>query len=44
MAQIAGCEESEEAFRKVSGVGVLVDLLDVVTGSCMESSILSYVH
>ncbi|KAF8022205.1 hypothetical protein BT93_G2369 [Corymbia citriodora subsp. variegata] len=36
VAQIAGCEESEEAFRKVSGVGVLVDLLDAVTGSSIR--------
>lgn len=28
IAQIAGCEESEEAFRKASGIGLLVDLLD----------------
>nr|GLL24891.1 protein spotted leaf 11 [Ipomoea trifida] len=33
IAQIAGCEESWEAFRKVSGVGVLVDLLDNSTGA-----------
>ncbi|CAH9127923.1 unnamed protein product [Cuscuta epithymum] len=33
IAQIAGCKESWEAFRKVSGVGVLVDLLDDATGS-----------
>lgn len=33
IAQIAGCEESWEAFRKVSGVNVLVDLLDDATGS-----------
>lgn len=36
VAQIAGCEESEEAFRKVSGVGVLVDLLDSSTGSSIR--------
>lgn len=36
IAQVAGCEESEEAFRKVSGVGVLVDLLDGATGSTMR--------
>lgn len=36
VAQIAGCEESEEAFRKVSGVGVLVDLLDAATGSSIR--------
>lgn len=33
IAQIAGCQESWEAFRKVSGVSVLVDLLDDATGS-----------
>ncbi|XP_049387304.1 U-box domain-containing protein 11 [Solanum stenotomum] len=33
IAQIAGCEESWEAFRKISGVGVLVDMLDSSTGS-----------
>ncbi|XP_076939999.1 U-box domain-containing protein 4-like [Bidens hawaiensis] len=33
IAQLAGCEEAGEAFRKVSGVGVLVDLLDLSTGS-----------
>ncbi|KAJ1426949.1 Armadillo-type fold [Sesbania bispinosa] len=34
IAQIAGCEESEEAFRKVSGISVLVGLLGFVSGSC----------
>ncbi|XP_047341832.1 U-box domain-containing protein 11 [Impatiens glandulifera] len=33
IAQIAGCEESPIAFRKVSGIGVLIDLLDSSTGS-----------
>ncbi|KDP40542.1 hypothetical protein JCGZ_24541 [Jatropha curcas] len=33
IAQIAGCEESEEEFAKFSGVGILVDLLDLGTGS-----------
>ncbi|KAL2898185.1 U-box domain-containing protein 4 [Bienertia sinuspersici] len=33
IAQIAACEESVEAFRKVSGVRVLVDLLNPETGS-----------
>ncbi|GMP41127.1 hypothetical protein CsSME_00011330 [Camellia sinensis var. sinensis] len=33
IAQIAGCEEAKDAFRKVSGIGVLVDLLDPSTGS-----------
>ncbi|KAK4253205.1 hypothetical protein QN277_010799 [Acacia crassicarpa] len=37
IAQIAGCEESEEAFRKVSGICVLVDLLDSVTESSMRT-------
>lgn len=37
IAQIAGCEESVEAFRKVSGIGVLVDLLDLATGSSMRT-------
>ncbi|XP_030465671.1 U-box domain-containing protein 11 [Syzygium oleosum] len=36
VAQIAGCEESEEAFRRVSGVEVLVDLLDAATGSSIR--------
>ncbi|CAN1813601.1 U-box domain-containing protein 2 [Linum perenne] len=33
IAQIAGCEESEVEFRRVSGIRVLVDLLDPGTGS-----------
>lgn len=33
IAQIAGCEESGEAFSRVSGVRVLVDLVDSSTGS-----------
>ncbi|KAG9150325.1 hypothetical protein Leryth_025146 [Lithospermum erythrorhizon] len=33
IAQLAGCEESWEAFKKVSGVRILVDLLDQATGS-----------
>ncbi|CAK8561105.1 unnamed protein product [Lathyrus sativus] len=37
IAQVAGCEESIEAFRKVSGVGVLADLLDLATGSSMRT-------
>lgn len=37
IAQIAGCEESWEAFRKVSGVRVLVDLLDTSTGSSIRT-------
>jgi len=32
IAQMAGCEESAEAFRRVSGIRVLVDLLDPGTG------------
>ncbi|XWS08280.1 hypothetical protein CRYUN_Cryun41cG0066300 [Craigia yunnanensis] len=32
LAQIAGCEESEEAMRKAGGVRVLCDLLDEGTG------------
>ncbi|XP_054790444.1 U-box domain-containing protein 1-like isoform X1 [Prosopis cineraria] len=37
IAQIAGCEESEEAFQKVSGIGVLVDLLDMANKSSMKT-------
>ncbi|KAK7317360.1 hypothetical protein RJT34_01521 [Clitoria ternatea] len=37
IAQVAGCEESADAFRKVSGVGVLTDLLDLATGASMRS-------
>ncbi|KAI9115344.1 hypothetical protein K1719_013663 [Acacia pycnantha] len=37
IAQIAGCEESVEAFRKVSGIGVLVDLLDMGNKSSMKT-------
>ncbi|CAN1762870.1 U-box domain-containing protein 2 [Linum perenne] len=33
IAQIAGCEESEVEFRRVSGIWVLIDLLDHRTGS-----------
>lgn len=33
IAQIAGCYESIDAFRKVSGVPVLADLLNPATGS-----------
>lgn len=33
IAQVAGCVESGEAFRKVSGMGVLADLLDPTTGT-----------
>lgn len=37
IAQIAGCEESWEAFRNVSGVRVLIDLLDSSTGSTIRT-------
>ncbi|KAL3538121.1 hypothetical protein ACH5RR_001487 [Cinchona calisaya] len=37
ISQIAGCEESFDAFRKVSGVRVLVDLLDNSTGSSIRT-------
>lgn len=37
IGQIAGCEESWEAFRKVSGIRVLVDLLDNSTGSSIRT-------
>ncbi|KAL0557490.1 hypothetical protein IC582_006034 [Cucumis melo] len=37
VAQVAGCEESELAFRRVSGLGVLVDLLDSGTGSSLRT-------
>ncbi|XP_057453623.1 U-box domain-containing protein 1 [Lotus japonicus] len=37
IAQVAGCEESTEAFREVSGVGVLADLLDLATGASMRT-------
>ncbi|CAA7405924.1 unnamed protein product [Spirodela intermedia] len=33
VAQVAGCGESLEAFRRVSGVQVLVDLVDAATGT-----------
>lgn len=33
LAQIAGCEESEEGIRKAGGVRILGDLLDEATGS-----------
>lgn len=36
LAQVAGCVESVEAYRKVSGIDVLVDLLDTATGSTMR--------
>ncbi|XP_068662444.1 U-box domain-containing protein 14 [Aristolochia californica] len=36
IAQVAGCYESVEAFRQVAGVKVLVDLLDVSTGSTIR--------
>lgn len=37
VAQLAGCEESEDAFRKLSGTGVLADLLDPATGSSLRT-------
>ncbi|XP_015866633.1 U-box domain-containing protein 11 [Ziziphus jujuba] len=37
VAQIAGCEESEEAFLKAKGVGVMADLLDPSTGSSLRT-------
>lgn len=37
IAQVAGCEESEDAFRKVAGVRVLADILDFSTGSSLRS-------
>lgn len=37
IAQVAGCYESGDAFRKVSGVELLVDLLDPATGSSSRS-------
>lgn len=36
MAQVAGCEESEEGMRRVSGANVLADLLDPCTGSTLR--------
>ncbi|KAL1535135.1 U-box domain-containing protein 15-like [Salvia divinorum] len=33
IAQVAGCEESWEVFRKVLGIEMLMDLLDNATGS-----------
>lgn len=36
IAQVAGCEESEEAFRNVSGIGVLVELVDGASGESMR--------
>ncbi|XP_010276675.1 PREDICTED: U-box domain-containing protein 11 [Nelumbo nucifera] len=36
IAQVAGCFESGDAFRKLSGVGILVDLLDPTTGSTVR--------
>ncbi|KAF1896726.1 hypothetical protein Lal_00034426, partial [Lupinus albus] len=37
VAQVAGCEESAEAFRKVSGIEVLADLLDLATCASMRT-------
>lgn len=36
IAQVAGCEESWEAFKKGSGLRVLIDLLDGTTGSSVK--------
>lgn len=50
IAQVAGCGESVDAFRKVAGVRVLVDLLDVATGSALRvkenavAALLNLVH
>ncbi|MQL91698.1 hypothetical protein Taro_024312 [Colocasia esculenta] len=37
VAQVAGCEESLEAFRRASGVQILVDLVDAATGASPRS-------
>ncbi|XP_042480303.1 U-box domain-containing protein 11-like [Macadamia integrifolia] len=37
IAQVAGCDESGDAFRKVSGVGVLVDSFYPSTGSSVRA-------
>ncbi|KAJ4772620.1 U-box domain-containing protein 4 [Rhynchospora pubera] len=37
IAQIAGCGESVDAFRKVAGVRVLVDLIEPMTGASERS-------
>ncbi|KAG1371099.1 U-box domain-containing protein 4 [Cocos nucifera] len=37
IAQVAGCYESVDAFRKVAGVRVLVDLVDVGTGASVRA-------
>lgn len=36
IAQVAGCAESVDAFRRVGGVRVLVDLLDAATESALQ--------
>ncbi|AEE28274.1 putative armadillo-like helical protein [Arabidopsis thaliana] len=36
MAQVAGCEDSEDGMRRVSGANVLADLLDPCTGSSLR--------
>ncbi|KAI4339104.1 hypothetical protein MLD38_024079 [Melastoma candidum] len=36
IAQVAGCEEASEEFAKVSGVRLLVDLIDIGTGLSMR--------
>ncbi|TKY68308.1 U-box domain-containing protein 4 [Spatholobus suberectus] len=37
VAQVAGCEDAADAFRKVSGVGVLADVLDLATAASMRT-------
>ncbi|CAL0303653.1 unnamed protein product [Lupinus luteus] len=37
VAQVAGCVESAEAFRKVSGIEVLADLLNPATSASMRA-------
>ncbi|KAJ3676273.1 hypothetical protein LUZ60_003685 [Juncus effusus] len=37
IGQVAGCGESVQAFRKVAGVRVLVDLVDQTTGASQRS-------
>ncbi|KAL2326356.1 hypothetical protein Fmac_025414 [Flemingia macrophylla] len=37
IAQVAGCDDAVLAFRKISGLGVLADLLDLSTASSMRT-------
>lgn len=37
IAQVAGCEDASEAFKKASGIGVLADLLDLATAASMRT-------